>query len=235
MFTQPSKHRAAGSKGDQGLKSTITRLKKRLRRSRSRSENTATTTPTATPAPTVDDIASFQANLKVEIAKTPWYHESIDGREAKRILEGFPDGSFLLRNSAHSRDQFTVTYKAAGEFGSIRIDQDPNGLFTLDMTDPLQVRRPSPVALLEYIVHNQQALQLELLQGSAASVVYLQYPVVRVKRILSLQELCQQSIRSSLSGDYAIQSLPLPNSLKTAVQAQTDNEQYHFKLLEGEQ
>ena len=239
MFTQPSKHRVADS-GGQRLKSTITRLKEQLLRLRSRSRSGRTTkAPTSSASvPSTQEIVGddatpghrLPADLRAEAAKTPWYHDSINGREAKRILEPFPDGSFLLRNSEHDHHLFTVTYKAAGEYGSIRIDQDSDGLFTLNVTDPLQVRRSSPIALLEYVVRVQQATPLNI--QDQVVVVFLQHPVARVKRILTLEELCKQSIRSSLPAGNAVDSLPLPSDLKVAVQAWNDHEQYHFRLLE---
>lgn len=227
MFTQPSKHRISSEPGLRRglLKSTIKRLKGILSLSSSPSESPGSNVSMHT---IPGDL--LPTDLQVEVAQVPWYHNSINGRRAMRILEPFPDGSFLLRNSSDDHYLYTVTYKSLGQYGSIRIERDRDGLFTLNATDPLQPRFASPVALLEHVVRVQQPTPITI-QGQHV-VVYLQHPVGRVTRLLTLQELCKQSVSMNLPARTGIDTLPLPNNLKTSLQAWDEDQKYRYCLVE---
>ena len=60
-----------------------------------------------------------------------WYWGAIDNNEAMRILKSKPCGTFLLRDSSHSRHYFTLSVRTDRGMTSIRVLFE-RGRFTLD-------------------------------------------------------------------------------------------------------
>ena len=211
-------------------------MKQLLSSSDSRSAHNTRSPLTATNVSTVatvdDTIAtlSIPREVKSELALTPWYHSSVNGRRAMQILEPFANGSFLMRDSYDGRHLFAVTYKSQGRYGNIRIQQARDASFSLNVNDPLQPRFTSPVALLEHVVRVRQATPI-VIENSFA-VVYLEQPVGRIHEPDSLQAICRKSIRSRLNSDDGIGLLPLPNSLKVSLCRSGANETCRYGIVE---
>ncbi|XP_053688231.1 uncharacterized protein LOC128737584, partial [Sabethes cyaneus] len=69
-----------------------------------------------------------------------WYHGSISRIDAEKILRPLGEGSFLVRNSESTRQDYSLTLKSAKGFMHMRIQRDPEtGQFILG-----QFSRPFP-------------------------------------------------------------------------------------------
>lgn len=138
----------------------------------------------------------------LQISNSPCYWGVMDRLEAETLLEGAPEGTFLLRDSAHREVLFSVSFRRYARSLHARIEQSGR-VFSFDGRDPGMYRDPCVGGLLKHYSDPHTCLFFEPL---------LAHPLPRTFPF-SLQHLTRCVICSctTFSG---LQSLPLPPHLK---------------------
>ncbi|KAJ8256597.1 hypothetical protein COCON_G00187490 [Conger conger] len=147
----------------------------------------------------------------LQITNLPCYWGVMDRYEAETLLEGRPEGSFLLRDSAQEDYLFSVSFRRYGRSLHARIEQW-NHNFSFDVHDPSVFHAPTVTGLLEHYKDPNSCMFFEPL---------LSRPIHRT-RPFSLQHVCRAVISSRTSYD-GIDRLPIPNALKEHLK------EYHYK------
>ena len=145
------------------------------------------------------------------IAACAYYWGVMDRYEAERALEGRPEGTFLLRDSAQDDFLFSVSFRRYGRSLHARVEQW-NHRFSFDSHDATVFSSPSVCALVEHYKDPASCLFFEPL---------LTAPLPRTSPF-SLQALCRTAVCATTTYD-GISALPLPAALKTYLQY------YHYK------
>ncbi|KAK1785831.1 hypothetical protein P4O66_003205 [Electrophorus voltai] len=145
------------------------------------------------------------------ITNLPCYWGVMDRYEAETLLEGKPEGTFLLRDSAQEDYLFSVSFRRYGRSLHARIEQW-NHNFSFDVHDPSVFHAPTVTGLLEHYKDPSSCMFFEPL---------LSNPVHRT-RPFSLQHICRAVISSCTTYD-GIAALPIPNALKEHLK------EYHYK------
>uniref|UniRef100_A0A182UJM2 SH2 domain-containing adapter protein D n=1 Tax=Anopheles melas TaxID=34690 RepID=A0A182UJM2_9DIPT len=79
-------------------------------------------------------------DASIPLDRQGWYHGSISRIDAEKILRPLSEGSFLVRNSESTRQDYSLTLKSAKGFMHMRIQRDADsGQFILG-----QFSRPFP-------------------------------------------------------------------------------------------
>ncbi|XP_035696527.1 suppressor of cytokine signaling 5-like isoform X1 [Branchiostoma floridae] len=147
----------------------------------------------------------------VTIVNQPYYWGVMDRYEAEDVLEGKPEGTFLLRDSAQEDFLFSVSFRRYGRTLHARIEQW-NHLFSFDVHDPAVYAAPTVCQLLEHYKNPDCCMFFEPM---------LTTPLPR-PFTFPLQALCRSVICKFTSYD-GINSLRLPGSLKDYLKV------YHYK------
>ncbi|XP_066282828.1 suppressor of cytokine signaling 5-like isoform X1 [Branchiostoma lanceolatum] len=147
----------------------------------------------------------------VTIVNQPYYWGVMDRYEAEDVLEGKPEGSFLLRDSAQEDFLFSVSFRRYGRTLHARIEQW-NHLFSFDVHDPAVFAAPTVCKLLEHYKNPDCCMFFEPM---------LTTPLPR-PFTFPLQALCRSVICKFTSYDD-INTLRLPGSLKDYLKV------YHYK------
>ncbi|XP_062863906.1 suppressor of cytokine signaling 4 [Trichomycterus rosablanca] len=147
----------------------------------------------------------------LQINNSPCYWGVLNRFEAEQLLEGQPEGTFLLRDSAQDDFLFSVSFRRYSRSLHARIEQSGRR-FSFDCRDPCMYRDASVTGLLEHYGDPATCLFFEPL---------LSRPLPR-NFPFSLQRLCRALIcsRTTYQG---IEELPLPPTLREYLR------QYHFK------
>lgn len=133
-----------------------------------------------------------------------WYWGAITNTEAMRILKSKPCGTFLLRDSSHSRHYFTLSVRTSRGITSIRVLFE-RGRFTLDNLNT-ELRQSIPnfdcvLKLICYYVHlsnNQDGRKLLAKPDKNVeedTCVVLRKPLFR--EVPSLKHLCRRVINTT--------------------------------------
>ena len=69
------------------------------------------------------NIIDFVASIET-VKNCDWYWGPICGTAAEQVLQGEPDGSFLVRDSSDDRYIFSLTFKLNGTVRHVRIEHD---------------------------------------------------------------------------------------------------------------
>lgn len=146
-----------------------------------------------------------------KITKSSYYWGKMDRYEAERLLEGKPEGTFLLRDSAQEEYLFSVTFRKYGRSLHARIEQY-NHEFSFDCHDPGVYTAPTVTGLLEHYKDPTIVMFFEPM---------LTFPLHRNKTF-SLQQLCRATIVSRTTYD-GISELEIPIRLKSYLK------EYHYK------
>ncbi|XP_055854283.1 serine-rich adhesin for platelets [Episyrphus balteatus] len=146
-----------------------------------------------------------------KITKSTYYWGKMDRYEAERLLEGKPEGTFLLRDSAQEEYLFSVTFRKYGRSLHARIEQF-NHEFSFDCHDPGVYTAPTVTGLLEHYKDPTIVMFFEPM---------LTFPLHRNKTF-SLQQLCRATIVSQTTYD-GISELEIPIRLKSYLK------EYHYK------
>jgi len=159
----------------------------------------------------VDYIHHLVPNL-IQITTCSFYWGKMDRYEAEGLLEGQPEGSFLLRDSAQDEYIFSVSFRRYGRSLHARIEESGHK-FSFDCHDPgVYMSRNIPLLLQHY--------------KDPASCMFFEpmlcRPVNR-KNAFSLQTLARPVICDSLSSYSDVDSLELPRSLKVFLK------EYHYR------
>ncbi|KAJ6650016.1 General transcription factor 3C polypeptide 3 [Pseudolycoriella hygida] len=96
----------------------------------------------------VDFIHCLVPDLR-KITNCGFYWGKMDRYEAERLLEGKPEGTFLLRDSAQEEFLFSVSFRKYGRSLHARIEQF-NHKFSFDCHDPGVFTSPEVTGLLEH-------------------------------------------------------------------------------------
>ncbi|XP_055905311.1 putative mediator of RNA polymerase II transcription subunit 26 [Eupeodes corollae] len=179
----------------------------------STTSSVAATTP-APNGPVVHSQVDFMHSLVPDldkITKSTYYWGKMDRYEAERLLEGKPEGTFLLRDSAQEEYLFSVTFRKYGRSLHARIEQF-NHEFSFDCHDPGVFTAPTVTGLLEHYKDPSIVMFFEPMLTS---------PLHRTKTF-SLQQLCRATIVSRTTYD-GISELEIPIRLKSYLK------EYHYK------
>lgn len=147
----------------------------------------------------------------LRITNLPCYWGVMDRYEAETLLEGKPEGTFLLRDSAQEDYLFSVSFRRYGRSLHARIEQW-NHNFSFDVHDPSVFHAPTVTGLLEHYKDPNSCMFFEPL---------LSNPIFRTHPF-SLQHICRAVISSCTTYD-GINMLPIPNALKKHLK------EYHYK------
>lgn len=145
------------------------------------------------------------------ITASAFYWGKMDRYEAERLLDGKPEGTFLLRDSAQEEFLFSVSFRKYGRSLHARIEQF-NHKFSFDCHDPGVFTSTSVTGLLEHykdpacVMFFEPALTLPLLRNNC----------------FTLQELTRAAIVSRTTYD-GVRQLTLPVTLKAYLR------EYHYR------
>ncbi|XP_065090858.1 uncharacterized protein Socs36E isoform X2 [Ochlerotatus camptorhynchus] len=158
----------------------------------------------------VDFIHCLVPDLQ-KITSCCFYWGKMDRYEAEKLLEGKPEGTFLLRDSAQEEFLFSVSFRKYNRSLHARIEQF-NHKFSFDSRDPGVYTASTVTGLLEHYKDPSCVMFFEPM---------LTYPLNR-KFVFSLQQLCRATIVSNTTYD-GINELCLPKSLKSYLK------EYHYR------
>jgi suppressor of cytokine signaling 5 len=147
-----------------------------------------------------------------KITSCCYYWGKMDRYEAEKLLEGKPEGTFLLRDSAQDDFLFSVSFRKYGRSLHARIEQF-NHKFSFDSHDPSVFMASTVTGLVEHYKDPTSVMFFEPMLTS---------PLHR-NSVFSLQQLCRASIVSHTSYD-GINKLCLPPAMKSYLK------EYHYKL-----
>ncbi|XP_066560084.1 suppressor of cytokine signaling 9 [Amia ocellicauda] len=147
----------------------------------------------------------------LQITNLPCYWGVMDRYEAEALLEGKPEGTFLLRDSAQEDYLFSVSFRRYGRSLHARIEQW-NHNFSFDVHDPSVFHASTVTGLLEHYKDPNSCMFFEPLLSS---------PIHRTQPF-SLQHICRAVIASCTTYD-GIDVLPIPTALKEHLK------EYHYK------
>lgn len=147
----------------------------------------------------------------LDITKCSFYWGKMDRYEAERLLEGRPDGTFLLRDSAQEEYLFSVSFRRYNRSLHARIEQW-NHRFSFDSHDPGVYSSPTILGLIDHYKNPELCMFFE---------PTLTRPLHR-NSTFTLQHLCRAVICSNTTYD-GVNALNLPKSLKLYLK------EYHYK------
>ncbi|XP_056296371.1 suppressor of cytokine signaling 9 [Pseudoliparis swirei] len=147
----------------------------------------------------------------LQITSLPCYWGVMDRYEAETLLEGKPEGTFLLRDSAQEDYLFSVSFRRYGRSLHARIEQW-NHNFSFDVHDPSVFHAPTVTGLLEHYKDPNSCMFFEPL---------LSNPIHRAQPF-TLQHVCRAVVSSRTTYD-GVNVLPIPNTLKKHLK------EYHYK------
>lgn len=158
----------------------------------------------------VDYIHCLVPDLQ-KITSCSFYWGKMDRYEAERLLEGKPEGTFLLRDSAQEEYLFSVSFRKYGRSLHARIEQF-NHKFSFDSHDPGVYTASSVTGLLE---HYKDPACVMFFEPMLTIPLNRNFP-------FSLQQLCRATIVSNTTYN-SINDFSLPKALKSYLK------EYHYK------
>uniref|UniRef100_A0AC34FL19 Suppressor of cytokine signaling 5 n=1 Tax=Panagrolaimus sp. ES5 TaxID=591445 RepID=A0AC34FL19_9BILA len=147
----------------------------------------------------------------ISITAATYYWGMMDRYEAERLLEGKPEGTFLLRDSAQINYLFSVSFRRYQRTLHARIEHI-NGIYSFDIHDDAYHRAEKINDLVENYKDPKQCLFYE---------PQLSLPLKR-DFAFDLKHLCRAVITSHTTYEN-VSTLPLPPTLKKYLR------EYHFK------
>jgi len=147
----------------------------------------------------------------LDLTNRVFYWGVMDRYEAERLLEGRPEGTFLVRDSAQEEFLFSVSFRRYGRSLHARIEQW-NHRFSFDSHDLGVFAAPSVCALVEHYKDPAACMFFEPM---------LTLPLTRTYAF-TLQHLCRAVICSRVTYDN-VSSLRLPQRLQDYLKY------YHYK------
>uniref|UniRef100_A0AAQ5XKX0 Suppressor of cytokine signaling 4 n=1 Tax=Amphiprion ocellaris TaxID=80972 RepID=A0AAQ5XKX0_AMPOC len=148
----------------------------------------------------------------LQINNNPCYWGVLNRFEAEELLDGQPEGTFLLRDSAQDEFLFSVSFRRFSRSLHARIEQNGKR-FSFDVRDPCMYRDPSVMGLLRHYSDPATCLFFEPL---------LSKPLPRTFPF-TLQHMCRAVI-CSCTTYQGVDNLPLPPQLREYLR------QYHIKF-----
>jgi len=148
----------------------------------------------------------------VQITGCSFYWGKMDRYEAEALLEGRPEGSFLLRDSAQDEYLFSVSFRRYGRSLHARIEEQ-NHKFSFDCHDPGVFMSANIPSLMEHYKDPASCMFFEPMLCQA----------VNRKSPFSLQFLARATICDTLKSYSTVDQLELPKSLKAYLK------EYHYR------
>ncbi|XP_028935339.1 suppressor of cytokine signaling 4 [Ornithorhynchus anatinus] len=147
----------------------------------------------------------------LRINNNPCYWGVMDKYAAEALLDGKPEGTFLLRDSAQEDYLFSVSFRRYSRSLHARIEQW-NHNFSFDAHDPCVFHSPDITGLLEHYKDPGSCMFFEPLLSTP---LHRTFP-------FSLQHICRTVICNSTTYD-GVDALPIPSALKLYLK------EYHYK------
>ncbi|NXT64624.1 SOCS5 protein, partial [Chaetops frenatus] len=147
----------------------------------------------------------------LQITGNPCYWGVMDRYEAEALLEGKPEGTFLLRDSAQEDYLFSVSFRRYNRSLHARIEQW-NHNFSFDAHDPCVFHSSTVTGLLEHYKDPSSCMFFEPLLTVSLNRTFP----------FSLQYICRAVICRCTTYD-GIDDLPLPSMLQDFLK------EYHYK------
>lgn len=148
---------------------------------------------------------------QLAITNCSFYWGKIDRYAAEQLLEGKPEGTFLLRDSAQEEHLFSVSFRRFKRSLHARIEQWRHR-FSFDSHDPGVFCADSVIGLIEHYKEPSHCMFFEPM---------LTKPLNR-NFVFSLQHLARVHICDRVTYE-TIGSLPIPNILKSYLK------EYHYR------
>lgn len=160
-----------------------------------------------------DHRSSFQESMKA-LRKMGWYWGPLSFTEAEKLLANRPDGTFLVRDSAHDTFFLSLSFRVRGTTYHTRIEHN-QGRFSF-WFEPESHSASTVVEFIEKAVaHSIGGKYHYFLQtstpGQQPVEVSLLYPLSRFQVVQSLKHLARFTILSHVRRDH-VARLPLPPS-----------------------
>lgn len=147
----------------------------------------------------------------LNITNCSFYWGKMDRYEAEKLLDGKPEGMFLLRDSAQEEFLFSVSFRKYGRSLHARIEQW-NHKFSFDSHDPSVFASRTVCGLIEHYKDPSSCMFFEPM---------LTLPLHR-NFTFPLQHLCRAAVTSRLNYDD-VNQLQLPKILKCYLK------EYHYR------
>ncbi|GBP10163.1 Suppressor of cytokine signaling 5 [Eumeta japonica] len=158
----------------------------------------------------VDYIHCLVPDLQ-EITACSFYWGKMDRYEAERLLDGKPEGTFLLRDSAQEEHLFSVSFRKYGRSLHARIEHCQRR-FSFDSHDPAVYSARTVTGLIEHYKDPACVMFFEPMLTS---------PLPRTEPF-GLQQLARAVIVSHTTYD-GVEQLPLPARLRAYLK------EYHYR------
>lgn len=181
--------------------------------------------------PQVDYIHCLVPDLK-KITSCSFYWGKMDRYEAERLLEGKPEGTFLLRDSAQEEFLFSVSFRKYGRSLHARIEQFNHQFRYISILHPLRLAINVELLLSRsFDCHDPGVYTSPTVTGllehyKDPSCVMFFEPALTLPLnrnfVFSLQQLCRATIVSNITYD-GIDDTGLPKKLKSYLK------EYHYK------
>uniref|UniRef100_A0A1I8GDY4 Suppressor of cytokine signaling 5 n=1 Tax=Macrostomum lignano TaxID=282301 RepID=A0A1I8GDY4_9PLAT len=162
---------------------------------------------------------NFLENLS-QLKRKPWYFGPLSSSDAEEMLNNRPDGTFLVRDSAHDAYIVSLSFRARGQTYHTRIEHN-KGKFSF-WTQPENHSASTIVEFIESAVEYSKTENFHYFVSSSTPGtqpirVSMLYPLSRFSVMTSLQHLCRFEILARTRRDH-IDSLPLPKSMRDYLQ-----------------
>uniref|UniRef100_A0A1I8G2T0 Suppressor of cytokine signaling 5 n=1 Tax=Macrostomum lignano TaxID=282301 RepID=A0A1I8G2T0_9PLAT len=162
---------------------------------------------------------NFLENLS-QLKRKPWYFGPLSSSDAEEMLNNRPDGTFLVRDSAHDAYIVSLSFRARGQTYHTRIEHN-KGKFSF-WTQPENHSASTIVEFIESAVEYSKTENFHYFVSSSTPGtqpirVSMLYPLSRFSVMASLQHLCRFEILARTRRDH-IDSLPLPKSMRDYLQ-----------------
>uniref|UniRef100_A0A1I8GQ19 Suppressor of cytokine signaling 5 n=1 Tax=Macrostomum lignano TaxID=282301 RepID=A0A1I8GQ19_9PLAT len=158
----------------------------------------------------------------LQLKRKPWYFGPLSSSDAEEMLNNRPDGTFLVRDSAHDAYIVSLSFRARGQTYHTRIEHN-KGKFSF-WTQPENHSASTIVEFIESAVEYSKTENFHYFVSSSTPGtqpirVSMLYPLSRFSVMTSLQHLCRFEILARTRRDH-IDSLPLPKSMRDYLQQQ---------------
>ena len=165
-------------------------------------------------------LATILANELRNLATYGWYWGPVTARQAEQLLDGQPDGTFLLRDSSDDHYFLSLTFRSQGKTLHLRVEHF--GRYYSFLRHPIRDdMAPTIPTLIENAMQQSKSGPFCYWRRSGAQKITqrpdrLAFAVLRFSCVRSLQHHCRFVIRQHVHYDR-IKELPLPKSLKEFV------------------
>ncbi|KAL5104498.1 Suppressor of cytokine signaling 7 [Taenia crassiceps] len=158
-----------------------------------------------------DHRSSFQESMKA-LRKMGWYWGPLSFTEAEKLLANRPDGTFLVRDSAHDTFFLSLSFRVRGTTYHTRIEHN-QGRFSFWFEPESHSARTVVEFIEKAVAHSIGGKYHYFLQtstpGQQPVEVSLLYPLSRFQVVQSLKHLARFTILSNVRRDH-VARLPLP-------------------------